>query len=136
MPLATAYIYIYIYIECSEGTINPVWKLEKPLSFWDFRDKLRRQLIKEQRTKKRSPVSKKKRSDADSKSVNLSKRKGVKNSAEDEPDGFDNSSSDDSAVDVTESYFVTADQFNQMKKKKHSRLCGDLGCLMVHVNHL
>ena len=46
----------------------------------------------------------------------------MKNSAEDEPDGSDDSSSDDSVVDVTESDFVTADQFNQMKKKKHLRL--------------
>ena len=62
-------------------------------------------------------MSKKKRSDVDSKNVKLSKRKGVKNSAKNEPDGSDNFSSDDSAVDVTESDFVTADQFNQMKKR-------------------
>ena len=34
-----------MYIECSEGNLDSAWKVKKKLSFWEFRDKLGRQLL-------------------------------------------------------------------------------------------
>ena len=33
------------YCECAEGNLNPAWKIDKPLMFWQFQDKLGRQLL-------------------------------------------------------------------------------------------
>ena len=33
-----------MYVEC-EGNLDSTWKIEKKLSFWEFRDKLGRQLL-------------------------------------------------------------------------------------------
>ena len=147
-----------IYIECSEGNLNPAWKVDKTLSFWEFRDKLGRQLLsydpryghypgdklmrsytamnKDQRHQKKAQSSKRnKSSSVDNRSAASSKRKD-RTEGEDDDDSSGDESDNSSLVEITTSDRVTISQFNQLKKKKHSRLCGDLGCFTVHVNHL
>ena len=34
-----------MYIEVAEGNLDPAWKVDSPLSFWDFRDKLSKQML-------------------------------------------------------------------------------------------
>jgi hypothetical protein len=32
-------------LECCEGKLNAEWKIEKPLNFWQFREKLSEQML-------------------------------------------------------------------------------------------
>jgi hypothetical protein len=34
-----------MYLECCEGKLNAEWKIEKPMSFWRFREKLSEQML-------------------------------------------------------------------------------------------
>jgi hypothetical protein len=34
-----------MYLECCEGKLNPEWKIDKPLNFWQFREKLSEQML-------------------------------------------------------------------------------------------
>jgi hypothetical protein len=34
-----------MYLECCKGKLNAEWKIEKPLDFWHFREKLSEQML-------------------------------------------------------------------------------------------
>jgi hypothetical protein len=34
-----------VYLECAEGDLDPAWKIEKPMDFWPFREKLSKQML-------------------------------------------------------------------------------------------
>ena len=34
-----------MYMEACDGNLDPDWKVEKPVSFWDERDKLSKQML-------------------------------------------------------------------------------------------
>ena len=34
-----------MYLECCKGKLNAEWKIEKPLDFWHFREKLTEQML-------------------------------------------------------------------------------------------
>lgn len=51
-----------MYLERCEGELNPLWKVEDPLTFWDFRDKLALQMLEYNPTYCHYPGDKKMRS--------------------------------------------------------------------------
>lgn len=34
-----------MYLECTEGNLNPAWKVEHPITFWRFRETLAKQML-------------------------------------------------------------------------------------------
>jgi hypothetical protein len=34
-----------MYLECTEGDLEPAWKVEKPMDSWLFREKLSEQML-------------------------------------------------------------------------------------------
>jgi hypothetical protein len=44
-----------MYLECTEGDLDPVWKVEKPMDFWSFREKLSEQMLQYKPTRRKYP---------------------------------------------------------------------------------
>ncbi len=44
-----------MYLECSEGELEPAWKVEKPMDFWSFREKLSEQMLQYKPTRRKYP---------------------------------------------------------------------------------
>ena len=42
IAIATSYA---MYKEACEGNLDPDWKIENPVSFWEWRDKLSKQML-------------------------------------------------------------------------------------------
>ena len=143
-----------IYRECCEGNLNPLWKVSKPLSFWQFRDKLGLQMLSyspkfcyyagDERMRTFTAMSKnarsKKRKRAQDK---LAKRTstqsvGTRSTADNQSEGEVDSETDyeEDVIPTTMDERVTVDQLKAMKSRKNSRLCGNMKCLQTHVDHI
>ena len=44
-----------MYLECAEGDLDPAWKIEKPIDFWSFREKLSEQMLQYKPTRRKYP---------------------------------------------------------------------------------
>ena len=141
-----------MYLECCEGKLNPLWYVKKPMTFWQFRDKLGKQMLKydprfcnypgddrmrsytamnkEQRMKKGGSVGSS-LSEPPSKKKKRTKRS---DAAQKDDSGNTSDSSEDVITCVGEQ--VTGMQLHQMKGKKNSRLCGCLDDLLKHIHHV
>ena len=143
-----------MYLECCEGKLNSLWKVEKPLSFWQFRDKLGQQMLSynpkfgyypgDERMRTFMSMNKtarrKKKSD-NTKRNSIStarKRSRTTRSTSTAVDTSDEEyeDSEEEALPTTMEDRVTKEQFQAMKKRNHSRLCGNITCLQSHINHL
>ena len=142
-----------MYLECCEGKLNPLWHVKKPLTFWQFRDKLGQQMLsyspkfcyyagdekmrsftsmnKTVRQKKAKTTRKKVSLTQTKKRPRSTSRDGDETSDEDYE-----SSEDEDQMPTTMDERVTASQFNTMKQRRNSRLCGNMDCLQTHINHL
>ena len=143
-----------MYLECCEGKINPLWKVDKPLNFWQFRDKLGQQMLsytpkfcyyagdermrsftsmnKNERKKKASIKTSSDRKRARS-SIQSSVSNVTENVDEDEQSDTDDA---EECIPTTMDKKVTLEQFKKMKEKKNSRLCGNMKCLQTHIDRL
>ena len=112
-----------IYIEVTEGNLDPTWKVEKPISFWDFRDKLSQQMLEyypaqllypgDESMRAATVLPKKSRRSKANKSGRPSKK-----SKENSPIFVDKT---DLCVEIE-------------KNENERRLCGDLTCFSSHVH--
>ena len=111
-----------MYLECCEGTLNPVWKVKRPVDFYTFREKLGTQMLHYNPTQRKYPGDEKFRVATQQpkkrRHVNVSRR--LTNPTE-ESQATDSASS---AASV-----LTRDHFRNNTK----RLCGDLTFLYRHV---
>jgi hypothetical protein len=44
-----------MYLECAKGDLDPAWKIEKPMDFWPFREKLSEQMLQYKPTRRKYP---------------------------------------------------------------------------------
>jgi hypothetical protein len=44
-----------MYLECTEGDLEPSWKVEKPMDFWSFWEKLSEQMLQYKPTHHKYP---------------------------------------------------------------------------------
>jgi len=112
--LALAVVTAYdMYLEAASGSLCPEWKLEKPMSFHTFRDRLSSQALQYKARNKFYPGDDKTR--AATQQVPIKKRTRI----------FAKS------VRTGGERCANIEEFNEAKKNK--RLCGDLGNLSEHL---
>lgn len=109
MAIATAFDF---YQECCEGKLDPEWKVEKPMTFKQFRMRLSTQMLKYDPRDKKYPGDRAFR--VNTQRSSLSPQSGKKRPRQEQ---------------------VTKKQYKDVKRGgKKSRLCGDLSHYLHHVH--
>ena len=137
-----------MYLECSEGNLNPLWKVKKPLTYWQFRDKLGQQMLSytpkfcyyagDDRMRMVTSMNTTARRNKLNTKKSTSNRKRCKRSriTEENSDNSQDSDSSEDDLPTTMDERITSDQYKKMKARNNSRLCGDVSCLQKHINYL
>jgi hypothetical protein len=116
-----------MYLECTEGDLEPAWKVEKPMDFWLFREKLSEQMLQYKPTRRKYPGDANMRAATQqSKRVRMEERNTTNRvlditQGEDDPD-VDNSNP------INRSLLRRA-----IGRRGKSRLCGNLSHFERHV---
>ena len=132
MTIVTAYD---MYIECAAGKLDPLWKVQKPMSFWRFRERLSIQILQYDPQHRLYPGD-----DALRKSTQQSKaqRKAskVRASALSDSGGSKRGRGrpNKRAASPTVPNGVTAVALSTASTGRNARLCGNLSNLMRHIN--
>ena len=106
-----------MYIEVAEGNLDQDWKVDSPLSFWDFRDRLSKQMLEY------NPINLLYPGDENMRSVTrIEKRKRIGRPYQ-------------KSKDTNPLFVCKEDLCEEIVKKRETdkRLCGDLTCLTSHV---
>ena len=111
-----------IYIEVTEGNLDPSWKVEKPISFWDFRDKLSQQMLEYDPAQLLYPGDESMRAAT----VLPKKRRGSKANRPRRPS---KKTKEKSPIFVGKEDLCVGIE----KNEKERRLCGNLTCFSSHV---
>ena len=142
-----------MYREVSEGNLNPSWKIQKPMSYWEFRDRLGIQMLHydpkyciypgDERMRPYTALNKVQRKKSQEKvpdgtpSSSAKKRSRSERMPTVEEDQDEvTSEEEDDFVPPTLENMCTEDQFKRVKKQKNSRLCGNLNCIIHHISFL
>ena len=124
-----------IYQECAEGNLDESWKVDKPLSFWHFREKLSEQMLKYR------PVDRKYPGDSNLRcatSQNMGKRKNQNMRDSDGPAPATHGHRDEeiapSGLSGSEMFvYKHLKQYVDKLTPSNTRYCGDLRELERHV---
>ena len=119
IAIATSYA---MYKEACEGNLNPDWKIENPVSFWEWRDKLSKQMLQYDPADQLYPGDELFRAVT---SLPKKKRKSSSNG----PGRPSKKSKEKSPVFVDKVDLCVEIE----KDEKDRRLCGDLTCFSSHV---
>jgi hypothetical protein len=123
MTIVTAYD---MYREVCEGKLDPDWKVDAPVNFWKFREKLSTQMLQYTPSARLYPGDEGMRA-ATRQSVaqrTLAKKKVGRPSKTATGDGKEDADN------------VTLAQFRAAKKASNGRLCGDLNPLTSHLQYI
>ena len=141
-----------MYMECCEGKLDPSWKIKKPLTFWQFRDRLGQQMLTYDPRFRHYPGDERMRLyTAMNKDQCMKKDRSSPTNSQDQPQKKrktrqsptqalepedDSSDSESEGVVITTEEKVTIQQLKQLKKKKNYRLCGCLLDLSSHIHQV
>jgi hypothetical protein len=132
MAIVTAYD---MYIECAAGKLNPLWKVQKPMTLWRFRERLSIQILQydpqhhlypgDEALRKSTQKSKAQRKTSKVRASALSDSGGIKRGR-----GRPNKRT----ASPTVPNGVTAEFLSTAITGRNARLCGNLSNFMRHIN--
>jgi hypothetical protein len=112
-----------VYKECAEGNLNPLWKIDKPVDFWTFREKLSRGLLQYSPKGHVYPGDSKMRVATKQHASNRSKGSTPSSHGSNSPTGVER------LDNISYEQLLDASLTNTQQK---ARLCGDLNLLTKH----
>jgi hypothetical protein len=116
-----------MYLECTEGDLDPGWKVEKPMDFWSFREKLSEQMLQYKPTRRKYPGDANMRA-ATQQSRRARQENNTERTSQNVLDMTQGEEPHDSSNPINQSLLQRA-----IGRRGKSRLCGNLSHFERHV---